>query len=188
MKNSIIKTALLTLLVMALGVNLSKAQNYKAPKIDASGKITDKDGKHIGNITKEGVITDEAGATIAHVDAAGMLIDSKTGKKMGKAEKNGNFVPYLPQPAEGWSVGPPMNGTCIVKDNKGKVVAEVHENYKQFGACAIHCISHKMDHNKVLDETSTAAYSCPMHPEVTSDKPGKCSKCGMDLVKNTKKQ
>ena len=26
-------------------------------------------------------------------------------------------------------------------------------------------------------------YSCPMHPEVTSDKPGKCPKCGMNLVK-----
>jgi len=24
-------------------------------------------------------------------------------------------------------------------------------------------------------------YSCPMHADVTSDKPGKCSKCGMDL-------
>lgn len=27
-----------------------------------------------------------------------------------------------------------------------------------------------------------AAYTCPMHPEVTSDKPGKCPKCGMKLV------
>ena len=27
----------------------------------------------------------------------------------------------------------------------------------------------------------TAKYACPMHPEVTSDKPGKCPKCGMDL-------
>ncbi|HEY9787856.1 MAG TPA: heavy metal-binding domain-containing protein [Candidatus Obscuribacterales bacterium] len=25
-------------------------------------------------------------------------------------------------------------------------------------------------------------YQCPMHPEVVSDKPGKCPKCGMDLV------
>ncbi len=25
-------------------------------------------------------------------------------------------------------------------------------------------------------------YTCPMHPEVRSDKPGKCPKCGMDLV------
>lgn len=24
-------------------------------------------------------------------------------------------------------------------------------------------------------------YTCPMHADVTSDKPGKCSKCGMDL-------
>jgi Cu(I)/Ag(I) efflux system membrane fusion protein len=26
-------------------------------------------------------------------------------------------------------------------------------------------------------------YHCPMHPEVQSDKPGECPKCGMDLVK-----
>lgn len=25
-------------------------------------------------------------------------------------------------------------------------------------------------------------YTCPMHPEVTSDHPGECPKCGMDLV------
>lgn len=25
-------------------------------------------------------------------------------------------------------------------------------------------------------------YTCPMHPEVVQDKPGKCPKCGMDLV------
>lgn len=30
-----------------------------------------------------------------------------------------------------------------------------------------------------------AAYACPMHSEVTSDAPGRCSKCGMDLVRRT---
>lgn len=24
-------------------------------------------------------------------------------------------------------------------------------------------------------------YTCPMHPEVISDKPGRCPQCGMDL-------
>jgi hypothetical protein len=27
------------------------------------------------------------------------------------------------------------------------------------------------------------AYKCPMHPNVTSDKPGKCPECGMNLEK-----
>ena len=26
-------------------------------------------------------------------------------------------------------------------------------------------------------------YTCPMHPEIISDKPGKCPKCKMNLVK-----
>jgi Cu2+-exporting ATPase len=30
-------------------------------------------------------------------------------------------------------------------------------------------------------------YTCPMHPEVIKDKPGKCPKCGMDLVPVDKK-
>ena len=25
-------------------------------------------------------------------------------------------------------------------------------------------------------------YTCSMHPEITSDKPGTCPKCGMDLI------
>ncbi len=34
----------------------------------------------------------------------------------------------------------------------------------------------------------TTLYSCPMHPDVTSDKPGKCPKCGMDLKLTPKEQ
>ena len=28
---------------------------------------------------------------------------------------------------------------------------------------------------------AAAVYTCPMHPDVTSDKPGTCPKCGMNL-------
>ncbi len=35
----------------------------------------------------------------------------------------------------------------------------------------------------IKDNNETAkSYTCPMHPEVISDKPGKCPKCGMDLI------
>jgi len=38
------------------------------------------------------------------------------------------------------------------------------------------------------DSTDTKTYTCPMHPDVISDKPGECPKCGMDLeVKDPKK-
>ncbi|MBP1163787.1 CopA family copper-resistance protein [Chryseobacterium sp. PvR013] len=34
----------------------------------------------------------------------------------------------------------------------------------------------------VSSAKAETTYTCPMHPEVVSDKPGKCPKCGMDLI------
>jgi hypothetical protein len=34
-------------------------------------------------------------------------------------------------------------------------------------------------------DTNKEIYTCPMHPEVKSDKPGKCPTCGMELEKKT---
>lgn len=44
---------------------------------------------------------------------------------------------------------------------------------------AAHAAEPTHDHAR---ETKSAAYRCPMHPWITSDKPGKCTICGMDLV------
>jgi hypothetical protein len=38
------------------------------------------------------------------------------------------------------------------------------------------------DSNAVGRQATQAVYTCPMHPEVKSDKSGKCPKCGMALV------
>lgn len=39
------------------------------------------------------------------------------------------------------------------------------------------------DHSQHGGSQAAAVYTCPMHPEVTSNKPGTCPKCGMTLVK-----
>ena len=33
------------------------------------------------------------------------------------------------------------------------------------------------------EKTIKVEYTCSMHPEVVSDKPGQCPKCGMNLIK-----
>jgi hypothetical protein len=38
------------------------------------------------------------------------------------------------------------------------------------------------EHHDAAPASSATVYTCPMHPEVTSDKPGNCPKCGMKLV------
>ena len=48
-----------------------------------------------------------------------------------------------------------------------------------FGACTAWSMGHRPRKPDV--------YLCPMHLTITSDKPGNCSICGMDLVKKDTK-
>ena len=57
-------------------------------------------------------------------------------------------------------------------------------------ASALACGCAKTGSDKTSETKNTTAaktYTCPMHPEVTSDKPGKCPKCGMNLVPKEEK-
>ena len=46
------------------------------------------------------------------------------------------------------------------------------------------CDKLKFGEDKHAAAAAMHTYTCPMHPEVISDKPGKCPKCGMELVLN----
>jgi transcription initiation factor IIE alpha subunit len=43
-------------------------------------------------------------------------------------------------------------------------------------------VSAQTDSTTPKKEVQKTMYTCPMHPKEMSDKKGKCSKCGMDLV------
>ena len=64
------------------------------------------------------------------------------------------------------------NGECITKDGKKMMMKN--------GDCME--MSGKMCTDK-MKKMAAMTYTCPMHAEVTADKPGKCPKCGMNLVK-----
>lgn len=43
------------------------------------------------------------------------------------------------------------------------------------------CCHHSEEQLKPSAEDASVLYTCPMHPEITSDRPGSCPKCGMAL-------
>ena len=53
-------------------------------------------------------------------------------------------------------------------------------SFAAFMAAGIYSCSSKSTESKT--EKASVVYTCPMDKDVVSDKPGKCPKCGMDLV------
>lgn len=60
------------------------------------------------------------------------------------------------------------------------MMCEGDKVYDEFGSCPV-C---GMNLEKIPETSLKVSFSCPMHPEITSGKPGVCSICGMDLVAN----
>ena len=77
------------------------------------------------------------------------------------------------------------DGECIMKDGKKMKMkeGECMDMSGKMGNCDMMVKDAKiLNQKKSVKKNVAIIYTCPMHPEVTSDKPGKCPKCGMDLV------
>lgn len=61
-----------------------------------------------------------------------------------------------------------------VIDTGGRKIVYVEESQGMFKQKTV-MLGH------VAKEIAVSFYQCPMHPEIRSDKPGKCPKCGMEL-------
>ena len=69
-----------------------------------------------------------------------------------------------PTPAPAFRDGPGAQGSTPVRQNATPAAVD----HSQHGQAA---------------PVAESVYTCPMHPEITSEKPGTCPKCGMALVK-----
>jgi hypothetical protein len=114
--------------------------DYKHPYLNASGQVLDSAGSKLGWITKEGIIHNTKGEKVAFI--RGNEVVDAAGKKLGRIEKNVTY--YNSEGAMVFTIEPNSKGErCKIFDPNGKVIAFVHESYKN-QACAIHCLYKKM--------------------------------------------
>ena len=77
------------------------------------------------------------------------------------------------------------NGECVMKDGtKMKMKeGECMDMSGMMSDCGMMMKDAKAGTKKKIEKHEmTVVYVCPMHPEETSNKPGKCGKCGMNMV------
>ncbi len=78
------------------------------------------------------------------------------------------------------------SGECIMKDGTKMQMkdGQCMDMSGKMDNCSMMHKDMKSSTDKKNDNKEVAmSYTCPMHPEVTSEKAGKCPKCGIDLIK-----
>lgn len=118
--------------------------SYKTPiVIGADGKAVDSKGVTAGLVSKEGIIKNAEGEKIAFVDANGNLVDSQSGKKLGKMGKDGKT--YYNADGQLEFTLKDNGTTCDIFDAQGKKVGNIHSSLKA-NACAVHCFQAQHTH------------------------------------------
>ncbi len=145
------KLAIVMVLVIGfVGQSLfAQAVNSKGRVIDANGNVYI-DGTKLGTITIDSIVKNANGKPMAFLKPGGVLVNSK-GKTLGRVGKD-RLTYYNADGAVVYKLKENTDSeTCDVLDANGKVIGNVHNNYKAM-VCTLHCYSNKMDlktHKKI---------------------------------------
>ena len=75
-----------------------------------------------------------------------------------------------------------LNNQIKLKTMKTLILTTVSAIVFSISACNSEKKSESAGSDSSTIQTAGVSYTCSMHPEVISDKPGKCPKCNMDLI------
>jgi YHS domain-containing protein len=145
------KLSIIILFVMGfIGQNLfAQAVNSKGRVIDSKGDVYI-DGTKLGSVTMDSIVKNANGKPMAFLKPGGVLVNSK-GRTLGRMGKDGKTY-YNANGVVVMTVKENTDSeTCQILDAKGKVIGDVHQNYKAM-ACTLHCFSNGMDaktHQKI---------------------------------------
>ena len=124
-------------------------QSLFAQVVDSKGRVIDVkgnvyiDGTKLGTVTMDSIVKNANGKPMAFLKPGGVLVNSK-GKTLGRVGKDG-LTYYNANGAVVYKLKENTDSeTCDVLDADGKVIGNVHNNYKAM-ACTLHCYSNNMD-------------------------------------------
>ena len=96
--------------------------------------------------------------------------------KKEKGNQNSSYMPLDKKSNEDFNNEPPDH------DENGLINANASPDEKNTGNDNKQTTDMRTTGTKINNKEAMKTYTCSMHPEVISDKPGKCSKCGMELI------
>jgi hypothetical protein len=135
---------IITVIALFIGQILlaQKPIDSKGRVIDATGNVYI-GGTQLGTVTMDSIVKNANGKPMAFLKPGGVLVNSK-GRTLGRMGKDGKTY-YNAKGAVVYQLKENTDTeTCDVLDAKGKVVGNVHNNYKAM-ACTLHCYSNNMD-------------------------------------------
>lgn len=125
------------------------SQNLFAQAVDSKGRVIDSkgdvyiSGTKLGSVTMDSIVKNANGKPMAFLKSGGVLVNSK-GRTLGRMGKDGKTY-YNADGAVVMKIKENTDTeTCDILDANGKVIGNVHNNYKAM-ACTLHCFSNGMD-------------------------------------------